>query len=197
MWFVQLTVRHQDICHICVVRRHSGEQSGSRGAANSNRAIMPGKSCTFIHQVLLNEGHVGKGIHMNILVVCQDHNDVRFSKCQRLGQKQQQARAEPHHSVGEHHFGEWRGLKTFTGRMTIENIPTVWVSAFLITSVSGGPERTGINYLHKTHSDRHLRRRRSGLLMSRLADGVSMADASLRERYPPYQTSTSVQASCA
>ena len=76
-----LTMRRVDVGYIGVVWRFTSPQSHARRAAQSVGAEMIRERGTSVRDVLSHIGHVFQRVHVQVLVICEDKNDVGLLCC--------------------------------------------------------------------------------------------------------------------
>lgn len=71
MWWI-------DVCDVGVVSGFAGPYTGTGWAAQGDGAMMVTEESSLLDQVFLHVWHVLQRVHVQILIVCQDKNDVRL-----------------------------------------------------------------------------------------------------------------------
>jgi hypothetical protein len=67
-----------DVGHIVIVSGEAGPYVDSRWAANGYSAVMLLESSAFASDVFVEEWHVVERLHMKVLIVCDDEEEIRF-----------------------------------------------------------------------------------------------------------------------
>src|ERR1700761_8152190 len=49
--------------------------------ANTDRAVMMIKQRALVDEILLHQWHILQTVHMPVLIVCQNEEDIRFLRC--------------------------------------------------------------------------------------------------------------------
>ena len=72
-----LTIRRRKVGHVGVVSSLAGEDRHARWAANSRRCVVALVESALIEQMLLDQRHVIQRVHVKVLIIRQDEENVR------------------------------------------------------------------------------------------------------------------------
>lgn len=72
------TPRRMKICDVGVMGRLARPHAYPRGTAKGHGAVMVSEESPMISNMLFQVRHMRKGVHMEVLVIGQDENDIRL-----------------------------------------------------------------------------------------------------------------------
>lgn len=75
-----LTIRRIDICDIRVMSSLASPETYSRWTTQGDGAVVALIESALVDEMLLQEWHVRQGVHAEILIICQDKDDIGFSR---------------------------------------------------------------------------------------------------------------------
>lgn len=74
--YVWLTVWRRNVGHVSIVSRHTSQEADARGTANGNCAVVARVVSALINDVFLELWHVVERVQMQILIICDDEENV-------------------------------------------------------------------------------------------------------------------------
>lgn len=70
------TIRYVNIRDIRIMRSFPSPQADSRWTAQGNGAVMVLEKGAFVKQVLPGQGSIVQGVHMQVLIISQDEDNI-------------------------------------------------------------------------------------------------------------------------